>query len=63
MTEACIEECAQHGLLCERDPGHDGAHECRDCPEEKRRRRKQAIADRVAGHRLAEMVETTPDVD
>lgn len=61
--KACTGDCAQHDRLCELDPGHPGDHECVDCPGQKRRQRAQAIADRVAGHRLAELIEATPDVD
>jgi hypothetical protein len=61
---ACIEDCATHpDRLCERDPGHDGDHECYDCPGQRKQRRQQAIADRIAAHRVAELVETTPDDD
>lgn len=60
---ACIEDCALHGRLCERDPGHDGNHECAACPGQVTRQRAETIAGRVAAHRRAELIETTPDVD
>ncbi len=60
---SCIGDCTIHDRLCERDPGHDGDHECYDCPGQMRARRRQMIADRVAAHRVYELIETTPDVD
>jgi len=63
MPTACIGDCTPHGRLCELDPGHDGDHECVDCPGQQTARRRAAIDARVAAHRAAELVETTPDVD
>jgi hypothetical protein len=63
LKTACIGDCTTHGRICERDPDHDGDHECVDCPGQQRSRRQQMIADRIAAHRLAELVETTPDID
>lgn len=63
MSTACIGDCAQHGQLCDLNPGHDGGHECPDCPGRKRTRWRAAIDAHVAAHRAAELVETTPDVD
>lgn len=63
MPQACIGDCTQHGRLCELDANHTDDHECVDCPAWQRRLRAQTIADRVAAHRTAELVETTPDID
>lgn len=60
---ACIEDCATHRRLCELDAGHGGDHECPDCPAFKARQRTAQIADRVAAHRIHDLLDTIPDED
>lgn len=63
MNSTCIQDCPPHGRMCDLDADHTDDHECVDCPGQQQARWRAAINARVAAHRAAEMVETTPDVD
>lgn len=60
---ACVGDCPTHGRLCEQDPGHDGEHDCPECPTYLRRQRAAQIAERVATHKALRDLTITPDED
>lgn len=60
---ACVGECPIHWRLCEQDPGHEGEHDCPECPTYLRRQRDAMIAERVATHLAMRDFTVAPDED